>query len=196
MDFNRFIILFYQEQHFIFGVCPCCYHIFQLSECVVSVKGKKIILPEVKEIMEHQAQVSKQEERLSMLDQKLFDQQDKYTYLEQEIKDGESHIERRYRNEGRKQALKKIKKVDKVFIKRNIDPRDVRLIFNPVEYIAFKGLTDDEEIRSISFLTRHIESRKHELAIDSLDKTINKGNLEFVVIRIDDDGKISYEKKE
>lgn len=195
MDFNKFILVFYQEQQFIFGICPCCNNFFQLSECSLSIKGKRIILPEVKGIMERQNQVSKLEERIGELEEKLFDQQDKYSNLEEEKKDMESHIEKRYRNEGRKQALKRMGKVDKVFIRRNIDPRDIRLIFNPVEYVAFKGLTDEEEVRSIAFVTRHIASRKNELAIDSLDRTINKGNLEFVLIRIDDDGRISYERE-
>lgn len=195
MEFDKFIIAYYQEQQHIFGICPCCDNIFQLSECAISVKGKKITLPEVKEITNRQDLVSRLGGKIENLDWKLSDQREKYTDLEQEIKDMESHITKRYRNAGRKQALKQIGKVDKVFTKRNIDPRDIRLIFSPVEYVAFNGLTE-KEVQSIAFVTRQITNHKHEIAINSLEKTIKSGNLEFVVIRIADDGRITYTRED
>jgi predicted Holliday junction resolvase-like endonuclease len=195
MEFDKFIIAFYQEQQHIFGICPCCTNVFQLSECAISVKGKKITIPEVKEITNLQNQVARLEERIGDLDGKLYDQQDKYTELEQEIKDMESHVTKRYRNAGRKQALKQISKVDKVFTKRNIDPRDIRLIFNPVEYVAFNGLTE-QEVQSISFVTKQMQNSRQEIAINSLEKTIKSGNLEFVIIRIDENGQITYKRED
>lgn len=195
MEFDKFIIAFYQEQQHIFGICPCCDNVFQLSECAISVKGKKITIPEVKEITSLQNQLARLEERIDDLDGKLYDQQDKYTELEQEIKDMESHVTKRYRNAGRKQALKQIGKVDKVFTKRNIDPRDIRLIFNPVEYVAFNGLTE-QEVQSISFVTKQIKNSRQEIAINSLEKTIKSGNLEFVIIRIDENGQITHKRED
>jgi predicted Holliday junction resolvase-like endonuclease len=195
MNISKILLVFYKEQHFIFGICPCCNHIFQLSEASIGIRTKKVILPELKNIMDIQNQVSRRDDYNRTLEEQLFDYREQYSSTEQELEDMESMIEKKYRNEGRRQALKRMKKVDKVFIRRNIDPRDIRLIFNPIEYVAFKGLTEKNEVNAISFVTRHIESKKNEIALSSLSSTIKKGNMEFVLIRIDEDGRISYEKQ-
>ena len=101
-------------------------------------------------------------------------------------------IEKKYKVEGRRQALAQIKKIDKVFTKRNIDPRDIRLIFDPIEFVVFKGVTDGEDVSAISFVSKSPQSKRQEKIIESLYKSVKNGDYEFTLIRINENGSVDY----
>ena len=97
--------------------------------------------------------------------------------------------------EGRKQALARIRQVDKVFTRRKIDPRDIRLIFDPVEFVAFKGLTDGDEVASIAFVAKAPQNRIQERIMESISRTVKNGDYEFTLIRISDKGAVEYSRE-
>lgn len=149
------MLCFYKEQRFIFGICPCCGKIFQLTDCAIYFRTKRMRIDELDVTIEKGQEMQKEQERLESMEEDLYELQDQAGYLEAEYKEkAKPIIERKYKVEGRKQALARIKRVDKVFTKRKFDPRDVRLIFDPVEYVDFKGLTEGEELSSIAFLAK------------------------------------------
>lgn len=194
MDTTKFLVLFYKEQHYVFGVCPCCNKIFQLTDTVVSIENKRITLPEMDGILKKQRQADRDQENLDSLQESFYEKQQGLLSRQEQYAEVEPVIVRKVRIEGRRQALNRIKKIDRVFSKRNIDPRDIRLLFSPVEFIAFPGMTDDDNFREISFFAKRPRSRTEEKVTNSIRHTIKSGNLEFVLIRIDDNGKVTYER--
>jgi len=193
MDITKFILIYYKEQQYVFGVCPCCNKIFRLSDCSIYFEGKKFPLKQLEYLNEQREIVEDKEDTLMELETHVDDVREEIEGLEEEYKcEIEPIIEKKYKVEGRKQALERIKKVDKVFTKRKIDQRDVRLLFDPIEYLVFRGLTDGEGISKISFVGKTPQSKRQETIIDTLEKSIRQGNYEFTLIRISDDGGINY----
>lgn len=150
-------------------------------------------IDELDATIEKGQEVQEAQGRLESMEGDLYELQDQAECLEAEYKEKvKPIIERKYKVEGRKQALARIKRVDKVFTKKKFDPRDVRLLFDPVEYVAFKGLTDGEEVSSIAFFAKTPQDRTQEKILESLSRTIKKGNYNFTLIKINDNGAVEY----
>ena len=148
---------------------------------------------ELDEMIEQGQAIQEKEERLESLEGDLYGLQENIDVLESEYeKQVQPIIEKKYKVEGRRQALARIQKIDKVFTRRKIDPRDIRLIFDPVEFVAFKGVTDGEEVSSIAFVTKAPENKSQEEVTNSIAKTIKNGNYEFTLIRIKENGTVDY----
>ncbi len=193
MDISKFILLYYKEQQYVFGVCPCCQKIFRLSDCGIHFKGKKFALKQLDQAIELRDIVEHKEEKLMEKEGKVDDTREDIEAIEDEYENQvQPIIEKKYKVEGRRQALDRIKKVDKIFTKRNIDQRDVRLLFDPVEYIVFRGLTNGTGVSKVSFVGKAPQNKRQEKIIDTLHKSIKKGNYEFTLIRIDDNGQVHY----
>jgi len=193
MEWTKFILFFYKEQQYIFGVCPCCGKIFQLTDCGIYFPGKHIVIDEINEVIKQGKTVQRESEKLEDLEGRVYKIQDQIENIKTEYEEQvQPLIENKYKVEGRRQALAKIEKVSKIFTKRNIDPRDIRLIFDPVEFIAFKGATVGEDISSISFVSKSPQSRRQEKILNSLANTIKNGNYAFSLIRINEDGSVEY----
>jgi predicted Holliday junction resolvase-like endonuclease len=193
MEWVQFILLFYKEQRFIFGICPCCRRIFQLTDCAIYFGGKRMRINELDEMIEHGQALQEKEEKLESFEGDLYGLQENIATLESEYEEQvQPIIEKKYKMEGRRQALARIQKIDKVFTRKKIDPRDIRLIFDPVEFVAFKGVTDGEEVSSIAFVTKMPETKSQEEVTSSIAKTIKNGNYEFTLIRIKENGTVDY----
>jgi len=193
MDWTRFVLLFYKEQRFIFGICPCCRKIFQLTDCAIYFGGKRVRINELDAAIERGQDIHREEDKLQSLEEDRYGLQDDIDVLKSEYEDQvKPIIERKYKVEGRRQALARIKKVDKIFTRKKIDPRDIRLIFDPVEFVAFKGLTDGEGIASIAFVAKAPRNKSQERIMNSIETTIKNGDYDFTLIRINDNGAVDY----
>lgn len=193
MEINNFLIFFYKEQHFIFGICPCCAEIFQLSEATLFIPGKQITLPELRAIHAEENKVDQAEQKLESLSEKWESLNDKYE-VEKSLYDiEEPEIIRKVKITGRRKANNLINKFDSTFTKKKIDLHDINLVFYPIEYIVFPGMTAKKDFSNIYLYSKKPRSRNDEKLINSIEGTLKKGNIEFTVIRIDDKGKISYE---
>jgi predicted Holliday junction resolvase-like endonuclease len=85
-----------------------------------------------------------------------------------------------------------LKKLDPIFSGRKIDPQDVKVIFDPVEYIVFDGI-HKEKIKKIKLIGRKPKSKKEENIEKSINKAIKQGDYNFKVLRIDKNGNIELE---
>jgi len=193
MDVNNFLLFFYKEQHFIFGICPCCNEIFQLSHSSLSIPGKQITLPELRTIAADENKVDLAEQKLESLSDKWESKHEKYEENKMFYDIEEPEIIRKVKVTGRRKANTLINKFDSTFTKKNIDLRDINLIFYPVEYLAFPGMTANNDFSNIYMYSKKPRSTNDEKLIKSIEGTLTKGNIEFVVIRIDEKGKIFYE---
>jgi len=193
MEINNFLIFFYKEQHFIFGICPCCAEIFQLSDATIFMPGRKIPLPELKAIQIEENKVEQAQQKLDLLSGKWEKLNDKYEDKKMLYDSEEPEIIRKVKITGRRKANNLINKFDSTFAKKNIDLHDINLLFYPVEYIVFPGMTAKKDFSNIYLYSKKPRNSKDERLIKSIDGTLKKGNIDFLVIRIDDKGKITYE---
>lgn len=174
------IIIFLNEYQYIYGLCPCCHEIFKLSEC-------KMQFPSLQ----------KKDDPFFQL--KQFEKQVDNAYSALEKYDEKSNraieeAQKRARKQGQLLAKRNLKKIDPIFSGRNIDPQDVKTIFDPVEFVVFNNMNSEYgQIKDIEFICLNPKSKKKELAAKSVSSAIKKGNIEFVTIRVAKDGTIDTE---
>ena len=88
----------------------------------------------------------------------------------------------------------RIKKIDPTFTGRNIDPQDVKAVFHPVEYIVFQGLCSGLGVKELKFISRSPKTKAQEALVRSMDQTVQKGNLEFETLHLQEDGSFIVRK--
>ena len=83
-----------------------------------------------------------------------------------------------------------MRKIDPVFSGAGYDPQDVKVIFNPVTYVIFDGMSQ-RELRKVQLLARPPQNRVTERIQSSIEQTVNRGNVEFRTLRVDNCGRVS-----
>jgi predicted Holliday junction resolvase-like endonuclease len=76
--------------------------------------------------------------------------------------------------------------------KLKLNPYDVKPIFHPIDFIAFNGMTTQEEISDILLLARE-QCTSLDLIRKQIKKAVDAYKYEWQVARIDDTGKINLE---
>ncbi len=194
METNMLLLAYYKDMRYIFGICPCCGEIFNLSSATIRSKLKPLTLPKYDHLLGAQEQIGSADEEMENIESRYHERFDALSMREEEYRANvEPEIIQKVRLEGRRQAMKRIKKIDKVFTKKTIDPRDVRLICSPVDFIAFNGMTEKKDIKSIEFISHEPTSSSEEKTVKSIEQLIKKGNMEFVLVRVSDTGAIQYD---
>jgi predicted Holliday junction resolvase-like endonuclease len=164
----------------ILGICPCCGEIFRLVE-------GKFILPQMRprtcEYLE-----------LRSLETKVFDEDERVALAEQRFEEKLEEQRQHLTKLGRKKAMKKLKKIDPTFSGSNINPQDVKVIFDPVEYIIFHGLNSENGVKLLEFVSRSPQSKIQETTIKSINRSIKNGNVEFETLHMKDDGAFEVRK--
>jgi predicted Holliday junction resolvase-like endonuclease len=165
------IVLFFDMGRRIFGVCPCCGTLFRLSECRISVRGKPV------------------RDWMDMLDA----EERRLDHLEERLQEKIKMIRERSREVGRRQALRSVRKLDKLFTPRKLNPDDAKVIFHPVDYVVFNGLTSGGSVRDILLLDRGASDTDHRKIQRSIEKTVEKGRYEWRTLRVGETGEIKEE---
>lgn len=165
----------------VLAVCPCWGEIFRLVEGKFIFPQKQPKACEYLELVALEGRLSNIEERLTSAEkrfkEKLQAQREKLTEM------------------GRRLAKKKLKKIDPTFSAKGIDPQDVKVIFNPVEHLIFHGLNSEEGVGSVEFVSRAPESRAEEAIVESIDRTVRNGDVEFETLHMRDDGSFEIRKE-
>ena len=164
------MIKFFSIQRQIFGVCSCCGEIFRLSDTQVYLKEKPAA--------DWMDKLDASELRLEKQEDKLQEQKDE--------------IKATAREKGRKQAMRSVKKVDKVFTPNKLNPDDAKVIFHPVDYVVFNGMKEKPELKNIIFLDRKVKDKGQKAIQKSVEKTIDKENYEWITVHVAEDGKVEY----
>lgn len=187
---TKVIVDFYKQLVYIFGICPCCNEILHIPEANLSLPTKKVILSESKRIIELQNQNENKRERIESIDEAVDYNNYEISELKLELKSKDNQEIIKVKKDGRRQAIDSTKKVVPIFGKKKFDPRDARLIFSPVEFLIFEGLTEYKEVDKLILLSRKPETSEQEKIGRSIADTIAKGNLDFKVIRFSNNGQI------
>lgn len=167
-DLNTFFSISRQ----IFGVCPKTRQIFRLSDCKIYLK------------------TSPQKDWMD----KLQDKEESITTREEKLDEKKNEMQEAARIKGRKAADKVIKKIDKVFSGRGLNPDDSRVIFHPVNFVVFDGMKD-KEIDKIILLDEETKDSERKVLQKSIEKVIEKGLYEWETLRVTDAGGIAMDAK-
>jgi predicted Holliday junction resolvase-like endonuclease len=163
----------------ILGICPCCGELFRLVETKFIFQTLTPRTCEYLELVTLERRIADQDVRVSSAEERFVEQLS------------------RQRNalviQGRRKAKRRLRKIDPVFSARGIDPQDVKVIFEPVEYIIFHGL-NSAGVTSLEFVSRPPETRSQEATVTAVDATIRNGNVEFETLHLRDDGSLEVRK--
>ncbi|MEW6769220.1 MAG: Holliday junction resolvase-like protein [Pseudomonadota bacterium] len=151
----------------ILGVCPCCTNLFYLSETRPFLDGRKQ-KSVIDTLRAAEIKLSREEEKLS---------------------EAEERLRLVAAKAGLRAAKKILKKIDTTFSGAGHDPHDVKVLFDPVPYIVFSGMSN-KSVRGITFLAKPPPSGAVEKIHRSIDGAIRKGNYDFRTIRVSNDGTI------
>jgi len=91
---------------------------------------------------------------------------------------------------GLKATKRLLRKIDPVFSGAGYDPQDVKVLFNPITYVVFDGMSQ-RNLRNIQLLARPPENSAMERIQNSIEQAIRRGKVEFRTLRVDDRGRIS-----
>jgi predicted Holliday junction resolvase-like endonuclease len=96
--------------------------------------------------------------------------------------------------EGRKQAEVVFNKAIKQdFRKMKYDPTDIKPVLNPVDFVVFQDMNKKEEITDLVFLSKKLKNPIINNLRTQVKNSIKKKNYEWLVARIDNEGKIEFE---
>jgi predicted Holliday junction resolvase-like endonuclease len=162
----------FKEFRKILCVCPCCNEIHRLSDLHIKFKGS----------------VSK-----TWLDE--FDKE-KQILEEKERKFGEQEEKLREiaREKGRKEAEKVFNKAILPSIRAlKFDPYDIKPILNPIDFVVFRGMNKDENVKEIIFLSKMNNFKVLNESRKQIEKVILQQKYDWQVARIEENGKLEFE---
>jgi predicted Holliday junction resolvase-like endonuclease len=131
---------------------------------------------------------------LVTLENRLDAEDERLTSAEERFNSRLENQREQLTEQGRRLAKRKLKKIDPTFSAKDIDPQDVKVIFDPVEYIIFHGLNSGEGVDLVEFVSRTPDSKAQETIVKSIDKTVQNGDIEFETLHMKDDGSFEIRK--
>jgi predicted Holliday junction resolvase-like endonuclease len=183
---NSNLLIFIDNLQNILGYCPCCSRVFLLTDA-------KLIFAERKENNSEYGKYLINQKELETFEQQIEKMQTSLSRLEEKHEVIMENIIEKARERGRKRAKSKLKKIDTIFSGRKIDPQDVKVIFDPIEYVVFNGMHSGNGVKHIELIGRMTKTKRDENIEKNIIKTIKAGNYEFKVLRIDNEGLITFD---
>ena len=180
------LLLFIDNLQNILGMCPCCGDIFLLTDAKIIFSEKKENKSKYGLFLLSQKELELQRLKIERMEASLEKLEDKHWQVLEEITE-------KSREAGRKSAKKTLKKLDPIFSGRNIDPKDVKVIFDPIEYVVFDGMRNGK-IKKVELVGRRPKSKKEENIERSINKAIEQGDYNFKILRIGKEGNIELEQ--
>lgn len=162
------LVRFFSLQRQIFGICPQSGQLFRLSDCKIYVKSRP-----GKDWMDRLVQEAK----------RLDD-------MESRIEKAKDAMQEKAREKGRAQANKLVKRIDRVFTPRSLNPDDAKVVFHPIDYVVFSGMKDRGGLKKIVLLDRSEKSKEHREVQRSIEKTVSRGGYEWMTLRVKEDGSV------
>jgi len=103
------------------------------------------------------------------------------------LEEREADLRAQAKAQGLKNAKRRLIKVDPIFSGSRLDPQDVKVIFDPVEYVVFDGMSKNK-LRRILFIGHEPRNKSAERILGSITKSVKSGNVEFKTLRVREDG--------
>jgi predicted Holliday junction resolvase-like endonuclease len=103
-----------------------------------------------------------------------------------------TRLREKAQEQGWQKARAHLKSVDPCFCGCGLEPKDVKVVFDPVEYVVFDGMTDGF-VKRVLLVCEEPADRRQEHAQQSIQNAVKKGNLDFVTLRVTNDGRVEKE---
>lgn len=162
----------FQEFRKILCVCPCCGELVRLSDLHLSTKGK-VAKTWLDDYDKKDRLLGRKEERFEEREQKL---------REMAVEKGRKAAQITF-NKAISPQLKALK----------LDPFDVKPILNPIDFVVFNGMNKNDSVNDIILLSKQIKNPELNQIRQQVKKSIVQNKYEWLVARIDDNGKIKFE---
>jgi predicted Holliday junction resolvase-like endonuclease len=164
-------LFYFRIQRQIFGVCPCCGELFRLSECQVYARSRP---------------------GRDWLDA-LIARDESLNRVEERIEGKAAEVREQAREKGRRLARSLVRRIDPVFAPLGLRAEDAKVLFHPVDYVVYEGLSGSAGVKRVGFLDRRAQSREHQRIQESIEDTIEAGRVDWHTIRIGQDGIAKFE---
>jgi predicted Holliday junction resolvase-like endonuclease len=167
------IFEFYSALRDIFIFCPACERPHRLSDCKLFQKTKPPV------------------DWKDKLDRDLVLLERAEIALQEKIETAKEASRRL----GRKAADKVIRKIDPIFAPLKLNSHDSKVIFHPVDFIVFHGMNnrDKSEVTDIVLLDKAKKSNEALTIQKSIERVVQKGNYEWITLRVEESGQIKAE---
>jgi len=165
------LLYYFTLQRSIFGICPCCGKLFRLSDARVFVRTRP-----VKDWMDG---LDAERLRLDEAEVRLEEQKEA--------------LRTKARVKARLQARQVIRKIDRVFAPRRLNPDDAKTILHPVDFVVFNGMKDEASIRNLVLLDHESRSKERRRLQTSIARVVEKRRYEWRTLRVSEDGVVKEE---
>jgi predicted Holliday junction resolvase-like endonuclease len=165
------IFEFFAIQRNIFGICPHSGDLFRLSDCKIYLETKPT------------------KDWLDLINR----DDDRITRAEEKLDEIEETMRETARKRGRRLAQQRVRRIDRVFTPRRLNPDDAKVIFHPVDYVVFKGMKSNGPMEEIVFLDRDTRSPERRRIQRSIEQVLETERYEWMTVRIREDGTIKEE---
>jgi len=165
---TRSLSAFFDELARLAGVCPGCGYVFRVTDA----KPFKLV--------PHQPTV---------LD-KIEAQQARIDTALEKLRQAELMLRDAARKAGLARAKRQLRRIDAVFTGAKLDPHDVKVLFDPVEYIVFDGMSRGK-LRRVLLLSTDAADANRLAAHASVASAVNRGEVCFRTLRVSRDGDCS-----
>jgi len=125
--------------------------------------------------------------------QKSQNKSDSVATKEDKLHSQEREMREKSRERGRKRVVSTVlKSMDDYFSKKKYNPYDIKPIIHPVDFVIFNGDNADQ-VSEVVFLSK--KSKNPNLAVlqKSVGECIEKKNYDFKIVRIANEGKVTFE---
>ena len=120
----------------------------------------------------------------------LDSQREQLARSEERFQGAMEELRERARRRGRLEMERRLRRLISFFKGHRIDLHDLKLLFHPVDYVVFRGMSKDT-CSAVHFLDCEPASRTHEILQRSIEKTISAGNVSWITMRISEDGRVN-----
>lgn len=158
----------FQQFQNILVICPECGVIHRLSDLKLSYRGrvKRTWLDDLREM---EFKMQKKEEKFQSEREAI------------KAKEKEKH---------QKKIPQMIKKCIPFISSKGYYPQDLKTIFDPIDFVIFDGMTLKDDVEKVVFLDGPAKTKKRENTQNSMQQAIKKGNYDWRLVRLSNDGKI------
>lgn len=198
------LIRFFKSARHLWGRCPDCQRLFRLSDVAISF-GSEPPRDWLRRLHHDQERLDERESALNELDENLKRREADAARRETNVARNERRLEQSARElakdmlksdktmraaikEARLQAVQRsrstllgklFERLGPFFQTFGHDPRDMRAIMDPVDYVVFNGLTVRREVDHITFVEVKSGLGRTSPCQRSIADTIRRGNFEI-----------------
>ncbi len=162
------LIKSFQQFQNVLVICPECGEIHRLSELKLSYRGR-VKRTWLDELRENEMKMQQKEEK---------------------FKNEKATIKTKAKEEEQRKIPGLIKKCIPFISSKGYYPQDLHTVFDPIDFVVFDGMTLKDKVERVVFLDSQAGTKKRENTQNSMKKAIKKGNYDWNLVRLSDEGKI------